>query len=166
MICLTIQRFSNAHALINEYWKSQPNKKKAPRKSTDLKSPRRPRTSTVDETSDAGSTAAAPKKRGRKSQVKSENDLENGKDMDVDEARAPKKARKSAASKAQAQEAAQRSVGEEEEPHIGDMNRHMKMANWEDLVSTVDTIERQSDGSLLVYFTLLVLSHLPQPECC
>jgi hypothetical protein len=97
--------------------------------------------------------------------VKSENDLENG-NMDVDETRAPKKARKSAASKSQAQEVAQRSVGEEEEPHIGDMNRHMKMANWEDLVSTVDTIERQTDGSLLVYFTLLVLSHLPRPGCC
>jgi len=148
------QDAGNAHALITEYWKSHPNKKKAPRKSTDTKSPRRPRTSTVDETSDAGSTAAVPKKRGRKSQVKADSDLENGKDMDISETRAPKKPRKSAGSKAQAQEVVKRSLDEEEEPQIGDMNRHMKMRSWEDIVSTVDTIERQSDGSLMVYFTL------------
>ena len=109
----------------------------------------------MDETSDGGSAPAAPKKRGRKSQVKADSDLENGKDIDVDETRAPKKQRKSAASKA-----AQRSVEEEDEPLIGGMSRHMKMRNWEDLVSTVDTIERQSDGSLTVYFTLLVSSSL------
>ncbi|KAF8235640.1 hypothetical protein L208DRAFT_1256403 [Tricholoma matsutake] len=117
----------NAHALIAEYWKSNPNKKKAPRKSTEAKTPRRPRTSTVDETSDAGSTAA-PKKRGRKSQAKADSDLENSKGMDVDENR--------------------------DEPQIGDMSQHMKMASWEDIVSTVDTIERETDGSLTVYFTL------------
>jgi chromobox protein 5 len=155
MMFLMIQCSRNAHALITEYWKSHPNKKKAPRKSTDAKSPRRPRKSTADETSDTGSPAAAPKKRGRKSQVKAESDLENGKDMDVDEIRAPKKPRKSAATKAQSKEGPQRTfVGEE--PPIGDMSQHMKMKNWEDLVSTVDTIEREAEGSLMVYFTMSV----------
>jgi len=147
------QDAGNAHALITEYWKSHPNKKKAPRKSTDAKSPRRPRKPTADETSDTGSPAA-PKKRGRKSQVKAESDLENGKeDMDVDEIRAPKKPRKSTATKAQSKEVPQRTfIGEE--PPIGDMSQHMKMKNWEDLVSTVDTIERETEGSLMVYFTI------------
>lgn len=139
----------NAHALIAEYWKSNPNKKKAPRKSTEAKTPRRPRTSTVDETSDAGSTAA-PKKRGRKSQAKADSDLENSKGMDVDENRVTKKPRKSAAPKARSREVALT----EDEPQIGDMSQHMKMASWEDIVSTVDTIERETDGSLTVYFTL------------
>jgi hypothetical protein len=161
--CLTTHFSSNADGLIKEYWKSHPNKKKAPRKSTDAKTPRKPRTSTVDETSDAGSPTAAPKKRGRKSQVKADSDLENGRDMDVDETRAPKKPRKSAAPKAKAQEVAQRLI--DDEPQIGDMSQHMKIASWEDIVSTVDTIEREADGSLTVYFTLSVPSSLSHPEC-
>jgi hypothetical protein len=146
----------NADALIAEYWKSQPNKKKA-RKSTDAKAPRKPRKSTVDETSDTGSPAAAQKKRGRKSQVKAESDLENGKDMDVDETRPSKKSRKGIAQKALSREVPPRTfIGED--PPIGDMSHHMKMKSWEDLVSTVDTIEREADGSLMVYFTMSVLS--------
>jgi len=159
IICMTTARSSNADALIAEYWKSHPNKKKAPRKSTEVKTPRRSRKSTVDETSDTASTTAVPKKRGRKSQVKADSDMENGKDMDVDDIRAAKKIRKSAASKSQPKEISQRPfIGEE--PYIGDMSQHMKMSSWEDLVATVDTIEREATGSLTVYFTLSVPSFM------
>jgi chromobox protein 5 len=142
--------------LIDEYWKSHPNKKKAPRKSSEAKTPRRPRTSTVDEISDGGS--APVKKRNRKSQAKANSDMENGKNMDVDEIRTPKKPRKSAATKAQSRNIPHRQLIEEEEVHIGDMSQYMKTSSWEDLVLTVDTIEREAGDNLTVYFTLSVFA--------
>ena len=83
--------------------------------------------------------------------------MENGKDMDVDETRTPKKQRKIAVTKAQSREVPRRQLIEDEEVHIGDMSQYMKTSSWEDLVLTVDTIEREPGDNLTVYFTLSVL---------
>jgi len=140
----------NAHALIDEYWKNHPNKRKGPRKSTDAKTPRRSRKSGIDEGSDGGSS----KKRGKKTQAKADSDLENDKEgMDIDGSKAAKKSRKSAAAKTQAKDTIQITV-EGDGIIIGDMSEYMKVSNWEDLVATVDTIEREKDSSLTVYFSL------------
>lgn len=146
----------NAIDLVNEYWKQNPGKKKGavPRKSTEKRSsPKKSRKSAAPEdTSDAETVST--KKRGRKSAAakKVDSDVE----MDVDEVvetRAPKKARKSQASKPKPIE----KTPEEEGKIIGNMHDYMHMKNWEGLVRSVDTVERESeDGQLVVYFTLYV----------
>lgn len=44
---------------------------------------------------------------------------------------------------------------------IGSMGKHANSASWEHLVESVDTVERNEDGELYVYFTLYAGSLLP-----
>lgn len=95
-------------------------------------------------TDDADVAEVRPKKRGRKSIAQT---TKSDSDMEVDAPQPqPKKPRKSQAKKPQ----------EEGPPEqiLGDMSSFMHLASWEGLIETVDTVERESDNSLTVYFTL------------
>ncbi|TFK63259.1 hypothetical protein BDN72DRAFT_847786 [Pluteus cervinus] len=117
----------NAQVLIDDFWKNKTTK----RKSMDAaKTPKRGRKSVA---TDDG-VEVVEKKRGRKSQAK---DQDNGEESMSH--RAGKKAKNSEEN------------GDEE---IGSMAHHMDTANWESLVKRIDTVERGSDASLWVYFTL------------
>lgn len=143
---------SNAGVLVEEYWNKNPKKKAAARKSLDKKSPKKPRKSVAaDDSSDAGHTST--KKRGRKSSTKV---FVESDDMDVDEVaetRAPKKARKTTqTSKATKMKTATPEPGEK---MIGTMESYLHMSEWDGLVKSVDTVEREGgSNSLTVYFTL------------
>ncbi|KAG6898303.1 hypothetical protein C0992_011894 [Termitomyces sp. T32_za158] len=135
-----IASFRNAGALIEEFWKKHP--KKA-RKSLDAaKTPKKPRKSAASEDVDE-STSTATKKRGRKSQGAAES---------ISEDRTIKKAKKNGANT----DVDKESHPLEGEVIVGDMSAYMSVQNWENLVDTIDTIERAPDGSLRVYFTLYV----------
>ncbi|KAF8972695.1 hypothetical protein BDZ97DRAFT_1782226 [Flammula alnicola] len=141
----------NAEDLVKEFWNKHPQKKKAGgRKSMDKKSPKKPRKSAPPEdSSEAGNMST--KKRGRKSSTKQ---VESEDEMDVDEVtevRAPKKARKSLTQTSKAKPRTE--TPEEEEKVIGNMGEYMHMKDWEGLVKSVDTVERQDD-KLVVFFTL------------
>lgn len=86
------------------------------------------------------------KKRGRpkKDEVPSE-----VRDEEEDEHRIKKKPRRSngLARKDSIQES-------DDEEIIGNMKKHMKVPSWEDLIQSIDTVERESDGELYVFFTL------------
>jgi len=41
-----------------------------------------------------------------------------------------------------------------EEKTIGTMESYMNMTRWDGLVKSIDTVEREADGGLIVYFTL------------
>ena len=157
----------NAKDLIEEFWKKQPKVTKSGRKS-DVKesgsAARRRKTATPEE-SDAES-APAPKKRGRPPKTKpaSEDD-----EMDVEEVPPPKKPRAekkitsgTASSKAKskrvlsAEPMDEDEVEKEKEAYV-DMSKYKNAETWEHLVDHIDTVERQDDGQLYVYFRLYVV---------
>lgn len=45
------------------------------------------------------------------------------------------------------------------------MKKHMTIASWENLIDTIDTIERDDDGELYVYFKMSVASVLFRNSC-
>lgn len=144
---------SNAKDVVEEFWKKNPQKKRAvDRKSLDKKMLEKGRKSIVaDDSSDA--VEVKPKKRGRKSAVRKSSSNE---DMDVDQPvpRVAKKARKDqniTATQSETPDAL-----DEEEKTIGNMKNYMHLTNWEGVVSSVDTVERSEDDVLTVYFTLCV----------
>lgn len=153
---LLIVYYRNARELVDEFWRKNPQKKKvavAGRKSVDKKSPKKPRKSTAtDDTSDAGEIST--KKRGRKS---SSHKVGSGDEMDVDEEKPAKKAKKDSAqpSKTNAKKVNTTSP-EEDEVHLGTMKKYMSMASWEGLIKTIDTVERSDDDELKIFFTLYV----------
>jgi len=126
----------NAKELVAEFWRKNPKKK--PRKSVEPTSAKRVQKSSIaDEASDTGS---AIKKRGRKSAIKI--------DSDEDEEEQPARNRKARKPAVKGQK-----VSEEPQSRLHDMSKYMDKENWEDLVDTVDTVERMDDG-LVIYFTL------------
>lgn len=137
----------NADALIAEYWKKHP--KKA-RKSMEAKTPaKKPHKSAAPEEVPETTT----KKRGRKSQTGPESSARAG--SEVADARAAKKAKKNGAAKAETEEATRPSVVEDDaEAHFTDMSKYMAVQDWDHLVQTIDTIERNADDTLHVYFSL------------
>jgi len=141
----------NAGDLVKEFWKKHPKKKLAPRKSMDAKTPKKPRKSVPDEGSEvesiSASASAPPKKRGRKSNATENEDEEDI----VIETRAPKKAKKS---EPRGENPSTKIPSLEEEATITDMSKYMKVASWEELVESVDTVERVDDSQLVVYFAL------------
>jgi len=141
----------NAGDLVEEYWAKNPKKKAASRKSLEKKSPKKPRKSAAaEDSSDAGHIST--KKRGRKPSNKTAK--ESGDEMDVDdEARAPKKPRKSSTQTSKAVKM-KTATPEPEEKTIGTMEPYMHMNSWDGLVKSVDTVERGADDVLVVYFTL------------
>lgn len=119
----------------------------------DAKTPKKPRKSAVDEGSEvesvSASASAPPKKRSRKSNA-TENEAEED---TVVEKRAPKKARKT---DSKGETPSTKIPSQEEEAMITDMSKYMKVPSWEELVESVDTVERVDDSQLVVYFALYV----------
>lgn len=64
-----------------------------------------------------------------------------------DEPRAKKKTRKSDGATLKADKP-------DSDDEVGNMNVHLHIPSWEHLIESVDTVERDSDGELIVYFTL------------
>ncbi|GLB43387.1 putative chromo shadow domain containing protein [Lyophyllum shimeji] len=133
----------NATALIEEYWRTHGKK---PKKPADAKTPKRPRKSSAaaEEVSDTST-----KKRARKSQtaVASVED-----DEEVKGIRVAKKAKKNGAVKEKSEEFP---TPDTDEVVLTDMSKYMGVSSWEHLVKTIDTIEKENDGSLAVYFSLI-----------
>lgn len=126
--------------MIDEYWKSHPRPSKTPRKSAEPKSAKRSRKSIAREDLDENTTAE--KKRARKSQGRDQEHMteENG-------TRAIKKLKKNRSPN-------HRAVVSADDISIGTMSEYTGVADWDNIIKTVDTVERDSDGSLIIYFTL------------
>ncbi|KAF8998508.1 hypothetical protein BDQ17DRAFT_1361908 [Cyathus striatus] len=140
--------------LVEDYWKKQQQKKNRKSIGADTKS-RKPRKSAVESTVESEEGTPAPKKRGRKSNVpKADSDGEK----EPEEDRSVKKPRKSLTAAEKKAAASKKAASEEmevdeEAPPVGNMKKYMNTKNWEELVSTIDTVERVDDN-LYVYFTL------------
>ncbi|EGN95097.1 hypothetical protein SERLA73DRAFT_77108 [Serpula lacrymans var. lacrymans S7.3] len=120
------QDAGNAEDLIEEYWRKHKKDKKAPRKSIEKT---RRKSSVRDDSAETGS---ASKKRARSQKSAKE---ANG---------TTKKAKKETV------------TGEDADDMVlGNMGKYMQAPNWEHLIETVDTIERDDESNeLYVYFTL------------
>jgi len=145
------QDAGNASDLIDAYWRKHKKDKKTPRKSTEPKqkgSEKARRKSSVRE--DSAETGSASKKRARsqKSQKEASDDEEE------ETTRAVKKPRKSNGTTKKAKKEA--APGEDaDEMILGNMGKYMQVQSWENLIETVDTIERDEESDeLYVYFTL------------
>lgn len=144
----------NAQVLIDDYWRNHKQKKFA-RKSAGTASKAstaKPRKSSTlrEESSEVEDTR--PKKRGRPSKAKP---VEKEEDQDEDvEKQVPKRARKSTGNKS-AKAASPMDLDEDEDvPVFRDMKTWKNSATWEHIVDSIDTVERDAEGQLLVYFTL------------
>jgi len=129
-----------------------------PRKSE----PVRPKPKTVEKSSrkslaDVESSIepeALVKKRGRPKKDELPSDKMEIRDEDEDEHRAKKKPRKSNGL------SRQDNKRDSDEEVVGNMKKHMKVPSWEELIETIDTVEREEDGELYVFFTLSVILSL------
>jgi chromobox protein 1 len=122
---------------VAEFWRKNPKKK--PRKSVEPKASKRGRKSLgAEDESDVGSAA---KKRGRKPMA----DVESEEEDEL----IPRNKRTRKGEKAGKQRKT------DDDVVLGDMSKYMDKDNWEDIVDTVDTVEKGDDG-LQVFFTLYV----------
>lgn len=94
------------------------------------------------------------KKRGRPKKDELPSDKMDTRDEDEDEHRLKKKPRKSNGL------SRQDNKRDSDEEIIGNMKKHMKVPSWEELIETIDTVEREEDGELYVFFTLSVIRPL------
>ncbi|KAG2142822.1 uncharacterized protein EDB93DRAFT_1252086 [Suillus bovinus] len=144
---------ANAQDLITKYWE---NKRKVsrggPRKSTDTGKPKTGRKSTVVEDTRGSTPPAKKRSRPKKADQEERSEKEQEPSTDDDEARAKKKPRKSQG--ASAKKATKQLAEDEEVVTFGSMKKHMTIASWENLVETIDTIERGDEGDLYVYFKI------------
>lgn len=131
----------NAIDLIDEFWRKNPKKG---RKSDVKAGPNKARRMSK------GAAETQTKKRGRKSQVP---DSEVGDSGDAGEPRTTKKQRKTTAPTHESSPV----PPSEGEIVFEDLEKYKDVEDWDPLVSVVDTIERQEDGSLIVYFSMQVL---------
>ncbi|KAG1743097.1 hypothetical protein EDB19DRAFT_586162 [Suillus lakei] len=142
---------ANAQDLITKYWE---NKRKAskggPRKSTDTGKTKTGRKSTIIEPREPTPPAKKRSRPKKADQEQSENEQDAS--SDDDDARAKKKPRKSQG--AYAKKVAKQLAEDEEVVTFGSMKKHMTIASWENLVETIDTIERGDEGDLYVYFKI------------
>ncbi|KAI6044417.1 hypothetical protein EDC04DRAFT_2642470 [Pisolithus marmoratus] len=142
----------NAQELIEDFWAQRRRNKPGPRKSEPIKTKPRnlaakpSRKSLAQESSP--DTEPPSKKRGRPRRTEPNPDHEMI--AEDEEPRATKKARKSEGTSRKAAD----KPDSGEEMIVGTMKKHMQISSWEHLVETVDTVERNSDGELFVYFTL------------
>ena len=96
----------------------------------------------ADDSSDVAEVR--PKKRGRKPLADT---TKSDSEMEVDQPQPQaKKPRRSQTKKSQ--------IEMPEANTVKNMNDYMHLDDWEGLVSSVDTVERESDDTLTVYFTL------------
>ena len=141
--------------LINKYWESKRKASKGgPRKSTDASKHKPSRVSSAAR--ETRERSPPPKKRGRskkEEQEPSENEPEAN--SDDDGARTKKKPRKSLGGGSSKKVKGQL-ADDEEEVIVGSMKKHMTIASWENLVDTIDTVERGEGDKLYVYFKMSV----------
>lgn len=103
----------------------------------------------MKKTPDRSEPASTGAKRGRKPRTSTATD-----DVDVDaeaDDRVPAKKRKSAGN------AGALNDGDAENSEVHDMAEYAGQRSWEGLVQTIDTVERDDDENLTVYFRLYVL---------
>lgn len=144
---------ANAQDLITKYWENKRRASKGgPRKPADAAKPTAGRKSTTAVEVSREHTPPA-KKRGRpkKGDLDGQSEEQDA-SSDDDEARAKKKPRKSQG--ASAKKVTKQLAEDEEEVTFGSMKKHMTIASWENLVETIDTIERGDEGDLYVYFKI------------
>ncbi|KAF9244140.1 hypothetical protein BU15DRAFT_42196 [Melanogaster broomeanus] len=117
----------NAQDLIDQFWaskKKESSSSKAPRKSE-------------------------PTKKHQKSAIMPKADNAEAPEEDEEDQRAKKKARKSNGTGRPSKQ-----QESDDDDILGNMRKHMNVASWENLVQSIDTVERTNDGELIVYFTL------------
>ncbi|KAG6328040.1 hypothetical protein ID866_11049 [Astraeus odoratus] len=138
--------------LIDEFWAQRRKNKMAPRKSEPVRSKPKSISAKPSRKSlaqESSPEAEAPtKKRARAKNAEAESEPEVV-DVDSEEPRAKKKPRKSNGANRKVEKA-----DSEDEVEIGDMKKYMTTPTWEHVVESVDTVERDADGELIVYFTL------------
>ncbi|KAJ8520314.1 hypothetical protein ONZ45_g2892 [Pleurotus djamor] len=106
----------------------------------------------------SGDETSAPKKRGRQSKGGASSKA----DMEEEPTRAPKKSRKSNGkepSMAPSMDLDQEE--EEQDPAIGNMGPYMHLADWEPIITSVDTVV-QDGRNLEVFFTLNSGEHVKE----
>ncbi|KIJ20573.1 hypothetical protein PAXINDRAFT_106179 [Paxillus involutus ATCC 200175] len=148
------QDAGNAQDLIDAFWAIRKKSKPAPRKSEPIKT----KPKAVAEKPSRKSLANMPspdaevpaKKRGRSKKDERESDAVEILEEDEEEQRTKKKPRKSNGAGRQSK----KHESDDEVDNLGNMGGHMTVASWENLVHTIDTVERQKDGDLYVFFTL------------
>ncbi|KAG1835798.1 hypothetical protein DFJ58DRAFT_735488 [Suillus subalutaceus] len=132
------------------------NKRKAskggPRKSTDTGRPKTGRKSTIVEETREPTLSAKKRSRPKKADQEEQSEKEQEASSEDDDARAKKKPRKSQG--ASAKKVTKQLAEDEEVVTFGSMKKHMTIASWENLVETIDTIERGDEGDLYVYFKI------------
>ncbi|KAG8215063.1 hypothetical protein J3R82DRAFT_8484 [Butyriboletus roseoflavus] len=142
----------NAKELIERFWEEKKKGKPGPRKSEPVKSKPKlteklSRKSLIDLDSSVEPDSLA-KKRGRPKKDELVSDKLEARDEDESEQRAKKKPRKSNGL------SRQENKRESDEETLGNMKKHMKVSSWEELIQSIDTVEREEDGELYVFFTL------------
>ncbi|THU92962.1 hypothetical protein K435DRAFT_757774 [Dendrothele bispora CBS 962.96] len=142
----------NATELIDAYWE-RVNAKKKPRKSD--ATTKKGRSSLANANAGTESPEPAPKKRGRKSGAKIDDvDDEGGKSASAKRQRREPSLKNIKTQSTELEDV----VMDEPEEQIADhkyMKKFMSRKNWEDIVDTIDTVEKSNIGEgLLVYFRL------------
>ncbi|KAF8141912.1 hypothetical protein EV363DRAFT_1425922 [Boletus edulis] len=141
----------NAKDLIDRFWAEKKKSKPGPRKSEPIKSKPKPvekpsRKSLIELVDSSVEPEIHVKKRGRAKKDEQPSDKIETRDEDEDEHRAKKKPRRSNGLPRQEKR-------ESDEDTVGNMKKHMKAPSWEELIDTIDTVEREED-ELYVFFTL------------
>ncbi|KAG6374782.1 hypothetical protein JVT61DRAFT_4160 [Boletus reticuloceps] len=141
----------NAKELIDRFWAEKKKSKPGPRKSEPIKS--RPksvekpsRKSLIELVDSSVEPEIHVKKRGRSKKDEQPSDKMETRDEDEDAHRAKKKPRRSNGLPRQEKR-------ESDEDIVGNMKKHMKVPSWEELIDTIDTVEREEE-ELYVFFTL------------
>lgn len=178
---VSAQDAGNAKELIDAFWaKKKKNKTPAGPSARTTKVSAKPRKSPspVDKENDEEEeelpesvSAPAPKKRGRPPKAKSPSPELDGMDVDEEEEPQPKKKprkeiketksapapKPSKSAKPQSSKKSKQQsdkAEDEDEDVLGDMDAFSNHKTWEDLIHTVDTVERTEGNELFVYFTL------------
>ncbi|KAH0836474.1 hypothetical protein J3R83DRAFT_8083 [Lanmaoa asiatica] len=144
---------ANAKELIDYFWEEKKKSKPGPRKSEPVK----PKSKLVEKASrkslaDLESSLepdSFAKKRGRSKKDELPSDKLGPRDEDEGEQRAKKRSRKSNGLPRQ-----ENKRESDDEEIVGNMKRHMKVPSWEELIESIDTVEREDDDELYVFFTL------------
>ena len=137
----------NAQDLIDHFWADKKKGKSGSRKSEPVK----PKPKLVEKPSRKSLADVEPsvepevKKRGR---PKKEDLPSETRDEEENVQRAKKKPRKSNGL------SHKETKQESDEEEVGTMKKHMKVPSWEELIESIDTVEREDDGELYVFFTL------------
>ncbi|KAF8552863.1 hypothetical protein OG21DRAFT_1498097 [Imleria badia] len=142
----------NAKELIDLFWAEKKKSKVGPRKSEPVNSKpklvEKPSRKSLADVELSAEPELHAKKRGRPMKEELPSDKQEPRDEDEDEHRAKKKPRKSNGV------ARQDNKRESDDEAVGNMKRHTKAPSWEELIETIDTVEREEDGELYVFFTL------------